>query len=778
MYLFQAARLKYMELVKELIILIAKFLIFIGDIVLILFGIIWKPFEFILNKFKSFKFTKKRIKEKEIYSSSKKAYIPSLKVLTSISFPVIKKPHFSKPKIPKLSLPHMKIRHTKRGRKRTHPLFVPRSMKFKYLFVGVTFSFLFLFLPLFTYSFIQSLPNPKTLAYQETSQTTKIYDRNKVLLYQIYANQNRTNVPLEKIPTHFQKATIAIEDKNFYKTQGIDLQAIVRSAVADVSGKPLQGGSTITQQLIKTKLLTPERTIERKIKEVVLAVWAEQIYSKEEILEMYFNQVPYGGTAWGAEAAAQTYFGKSVNQLSLAESAFLAGLPQAPTTYSPYGNTPNLWKNRQKDVLERMVDLKFITKSEANNALNEKLVFKPNQNNIKAPHFVMYIKDLLIQKYGLPIVERGGLTVVTSLDIKTQNMAQNIVTTEVENSGNLNFSNAGALVTNPKNGDILAMVGGKDFYDPNGGNFNVTTALRQPGSTIKVVTYSAALLKGLTASSTIQDTPVAFTAPGAPTYAPVNYDGKFHGTVTLRNALANSINIPAVKLLNQVGVENMMSLAKKMGINSWTNENNYGLALTLGAAETKMTEMATVYGTLANNGKRVELNPIIKITNYQGEILEEKNEIIEKNALPAEVAFIISNILADNKARAMEFGLNSPLNIPKHTVSVKTGTTDNKRDNWTIGYTPSILTAVWVGNNDNSPMNPRLASGITGAAPVWNKIMSNLLNQSKANDETFIKPINVVSKSCGGNIEYFIKGTENNIFCKPISLNEQKPKNP
>ena len=322
MYLFQAARLKFMELVKKLIILIAKFLIFIGDIVLIIFGLIWKPIEFILNKFKNFKFTKKRIKEKEIYSSSKKAHIPSLNVFTKISLPVFKKPHFDKPKIPKLSIPHVKIRHTKRGRKRTHPLFVPRSMKFKYLFTGITFSFLFLFLPLFTYSFMQSLPNPKTLANQETSQTTKIYDRNKILLYQIYANQNRTNVPLSKIPKHFQEATIAIEDKNFYRTQGVDLQAIARSAIADISGKPLQGGSTITQQLIKTRLLTPERTFERKIKEVILAVWAEQIYTKDQILEMYFNQVPYGGTAWGAEAAAQTYFGKSVENLDLAQSLF------------------------------------------------------------------------------------------------------------------------------------------------------------------------------------------------------------------------------------------------------------------------------------------------------------------------------------------------------------------------------------------------------------------------------------------------------------------------
>jgi 1A family penicillin-binding protein len=800
-----------MKQVKNLVIFIAKILILIGDIVLFLFGLIWKPIKYFFSFIGSLKNRKSRAVEKEIFSSESKTphfsinqfkanlkskirfpklqkpLMPVLKKpkieLVKPNVPVIKKPSFRKPGLPKLSFPHLSLPHVhfrrvKRGRKRTHPLLVPRSIKFKYLFAGITFSFLFLFLPLFTYMFVKSLPNPQSLVYQETAQTTKIYDRNKVLLYQIYANQNRTNVPLSKIPKHFQEATIAIEDKNFYKTQGIDILAIARSAIADISGKPLQGGSTITQQLIKTRLLTPDRTFERKIKEIVLAIWAEQIYSKGQILEMYFNQVPYGGTAWGAEAAAQTYFGKSVQNLNLAESAFLAGLPQAPSTYSPYGNNPNLWKNRQKDVLKRMVDLKFITRDEAKNAEGEKLVFKPNQNNIKAPHFVMYIKELLIEKYGLPIVERGGLTVITSLDMKTQDMAQKIITAEVENSGHLNFSNAGALVTNPKNGDVLAMVGGKDYFDPNGGNYNVTTALRQPGSTIKVITYSAALLNGLTASSTIQDTPVSFTAPGAPTYSPVNYDGKFHGSVTLRTALANSINIPAVKTLNQVGIGNMMDLAKRMGINSWGQPENYGLALTLGAAETKMTEMATVYGSLANGGKKVDLNPILKITNYQGEVLEEKNEIKEKNALPQEVAFIISNILSDNNARAMEFGLNSPLNIPKHTVSVKTGTTDNKRDNWTIGYTPNVLTAVWVGNNDNTPMNPVLASGITGAAPIWNKIMINLLSKSTRKDEVYAVPANIVSKPCGGNNEYFIKGTENKNFCRPISLNEQKLNNP
>lgn len=820
-----------MEILKSLIIFVAKILIFIGDVTIFVISFPWKIFKFINDKLTHLPI-QNIVVEKEIFNQNslenrnKNTFLKtllkipqfsiSIPKLPALNFPNIKIPKLSIPKIklprlvlpklqlpvlklpgikissisipklafpklkfphfylPKLKTPDLKLRHRKRGRPRI-PVALPFRTRFKYAFIGTLFSFMFIFLPIITIIFIRNLPNPAELSHQEIAQTTKIYDRNKILLYQIYANQNRTNVLLSEIPDNFKNATIAIEDKNFYSTPGFDILAIIRSAYADLSGKPLQGGSTITQQLVKSRLLTPERTIERKVKEIILSVWVEQIYTKEEILEMYFNQVPYGGTAWGAEAATQTYFGKKVKDLTLAESAFLAGLPQAPTTYSPYGENPNLWKNRQKDVLERMADLKFITKDDAKKAEKEKIAFKPNQNNIKAPHFVMYVKDLLVQRYGLPVVERGGLTVITSLDLKTQDMAQKIITDEVERAGYLNFTNAGGLVTNPTNGDILAMVGGKDYYDPNGGNFNVTTALRQPGSTIKVVTYSAALLNGYTSTTSIQDTPVSFASPGAPPYSPVNYDGRFHGNVTLRNALGNSINIPAVKTLNQIGVATMVDLGKKMGITTWSEPKNYGLAITLGAAEAKMTDMATVYGSLANKGKRVELNPILKITNYQGSVLEEKNEIKEKKALPPEIAFIISDILADNGARAMEFGLNSPLNIPKHRVSVKTGTTDNKRDNWTIGYTPKILTAVWVGNNDNAPMNPLLASGITGAAPIWNKIMNNLLSKMNTKDEIYSPPANIVAKPCGGKNEYFIKGTENRGSCRPISLNEQKP---
>lgn len=636
-------------------------------------------------------------------------------------------------------------------------------IKVRYLLAGFVLSSIFVFLPLLILIFIQDLPSPRTLVLQDSALTTKIYDRNGTILYQIFANQNRTFVRLSEIPKTLQQATISIEDKDFYKNPGFEIQAIVRSAIANLSGKPIQGGSTITQQLIKSELLTPQVSIGRKIKEIILAFWAEKIYTKNQILEMYLNEIPYGGSAWGIEAASQTYFGKHAKDLDLSESSFLAGLPNAPTDYSPYGENPDLWKKRQEEVLSKMQEQGYISKDEKESAEKKELTFLPRQNSIHAPHFVMYVKDLLIKKYGLAMVERGGLIVRTTLDLKIQENAEKIVKDKVEQAGYLNLTNGASLITNPKNGDILAMIGSKDYDDPNGGNYNVTTALRQPGSSIKVITYTNALLKGFTAATSIQDAPITFASvDGGPSYSPVNYDGRFHGTLTLRQALANSINIPAVKLLNAQGVPSMVDLAKKMGITTWGDSDRYGLSITLGAAEVKMTEMATVYGTLANNGEKIELNPILEIKDSKGDTIEKKQTDGRKIIDPG-VAFIISDILSDNNARAMEFGTNSPLTIENQTVSVKTGTSDNKRDNWTIGYTPSYVVAVWVGNNDNSPMDPTLASGITGAAPIWHDIMVNLLTGKSSEKEPM--PTNIITKSCFGKTEYFIKGTEDFVNC-------------
>lgn len=636
--------------------------------------------------------------------------------------------------------------------------------KFKYFVFGFLFCFIFIFIPFSIYAFLNTLPNPKQLSEREIPQTTKIYDKNGILLYQIYANENRTLVPLSSVPKNLINATIAIEDKDFYKNPGFDVNAIARAFVADVTGKPIQGGSTITQQLIKSTLLTPEVSIKRKIKEIVLAFWAERIYSKNQILEMYFNQVPYGGTAWGIEAASETYFGKDVKDLDLAQSAFLAGMPQAPSTYSPYGQNPNLWKLRQKEVLDKMVSLKYITQADESQAVDEELSFLPPQTPIYAPHFVLYVKDLLVKKYGLPFVEKGGLNVITSLDLNLQNKVQDIVTSEVNNDAYLNLTNGAALVTNPKNGDILAMVGSKDYNDPNGGNVNLTTSLRQPGSSIKLVTYTAAMSNGFNAATILDDTPVTYNVAGSPPYSPQNYDGGFHGKVPLRIAFANSFNVPAVKTLNKIGISTMVDYAKKMGISSWGDPKNYGLSLTLGAAEVKMTDMAVVYGVVANLGNKVQLDPILKITDYNQNVVYQKQEELPLQIVDPGVAYIISNILADNNARSWEFGSSSPLNIPGHVVSVKTGTTDSKRDNWTIGFTPNNLVAVWVGNNDNTPMSQNLASGITGAAPIWNKIMSALLQNVNEVRETM--PSNVVVKTCYGKPEYFVRGNDS---CGPLA---------
>lgn len=638
----------------------------------------------------------------------------------------------------------------------------PIGFKLRYFAFGVFFSFCFLFLPLAGYLIFRLLPDPGILSQQQFPQTTKIYDRNHKLLYQFYANQNRTLVKLHDIPLSLREATIAIEDKSFYQNPGFDVVAIARALIADVQHKNLQGGSTITQQLIKSTLLTSERTINRKVEELVLAFWAERLYSKDKILEMYLNVVPYGGTAWGVQTASQTYFGKDVKDLDLAESAFLAGMPQAPSYYSPFGTQPDAWKARQKDVLDHMKELGYIDAQQEKQALIEKLVFQSQPTPLLTPHFVMYIKDLLVQKYGLPVVEKGGLSVTTSIDLPTQEMTQKVVSDEISHDSYLNISNGAAVVTNPQNGDILAMVGSIDYNNPQFGAVNLATSLRQPGSSIKVVTYAAALSHGFTAATLLDDTPVSYTSAWE-TYTPVNYDGRFHGRLPLRMALANSLNIPAVKTLNTIGIPTFISQGRSMGLSHLKDADNYGLSITLGATEVTMLDMAKVYGTLANNGNRVDLNPILEIKDYQGNILEQKAIVTQNPVLDPGVAFILSNILSDNSARSMEFGSNSPLYLPGHTVAVKTGTTDNKRDNWTDGYTKDKVVIVWVGNNDNTPMSQNLASGITGAAPIWNKIMNNLLQGKK--DEPFTRPDDIITKPCGGKIEYFLKGTENAAQC-------------
>lgn len=621
------------------------------------------------------------------------------------------------------------------------------------------------------------LPSPQKLSSNEFPVSTKILDRHGQLLYEIYAEQNRTPIHLADLPDYIKQATIAIEDKNFYQHHGFAWEGITRAVLNIIFKKNLQGGSTITQQLIKTTLLTPDRTLKRKLREAILSLAAEIRYSKEEILEMYLNHIPYGGTSYGIEQAAQTYFGKSAKDLNLAEAALLAGLPQAPTRYSPFGANPKLAQDRQRQVLNRMVQDNYISPEQLDQAVNSPLTYAPQTQNIKAPHFSLYIKELLVDKYGEPLVEKGGLRVTTSLDLNLQEYAESAIASETAKLQKANVSNAAALVTIPRTGEILAMVGSKNYFDDTiDGNVNITTRLRQPGSSIKPINYAVSLLKGFNPATMLLDVPVCFTVSGQRAYCPKNYDNTFHGAVQMRFALGNSFNIPAVKMLAANSVESMVATASAMGITTFQDSRNYGLSLTLGGGEVKMVDMAVAFGVFANAGLKIDLTPILKIETYTGELLEQidlDHQLpVGEKVLPPEVTYLISHILLDNNARSQAFGSNSQLVIPGHAVSVKTGTTDDLRDNWTIGFTPSFLVAAWTGNNDNSPMSPWLVSGVSGAAPIWHQIMTKTLeNQS---DEWPKKPENIVglqvcslsgfrpnpSNPCETRFEYFIKGQE------------------
>jgi len=624
----------------------------------------------------------------------------------------------------------------------------------------------------------RDLPTPGKLVNSDLGQSTRIYDRNGILLYSVYQNQNRTYVQLSDIPKNVQQATIAIEDRNFYQNQGFSLTGYLRAFKNIVTLQGISGGSTITQQLVKNVLLSSERTLPRKIKELILSVQVDKKYTKDQILEMYLNDVGYGGANIGVEAAAESYFGKKVKDLDLAESAFLAGLPQSPTAYSPFSGK-KYYIGRTAEVLDAMKSLNEITDKQDTAALAEikNEQFSEKDRNIKAPHFVMYVKQLLAKQFGEELVNNGALQVTTSLDYDIEKNAETIVHDEIGKLKGYNVGNGAAVVSNPRTGEILAMVGSTDYFDTkNDGNFNTALAMRQPGSSMKPVMYSVALEKGYTPATMIMDVKTDFPSgdPTNPTYTPVNYDGKYHGPVQMRFALGNSLNIPAVKMLARVGVKDVMQKAYDMGIDNWqpTDENvkNVGLSLVLGGRETTLLSEVTAYGAFANGGIRQDPVAILKVTDTKGNTLYEYKKSEGRRVLEQEVSFLISHILLDNVARTMEFGPNSYLVVPGRTVSVKTGTTDQKRDNWTFGYTPSYVVGVWVGNNDNSVMNQAIASGVTGASPIWNRIMTYVLKGK--GDEPPVKPDNVVATTVdalsGGlpkdgnptRSEYFIKGTE------------------
>lgn len=595
----------------------------------------------------------------------------------------------------------------------------------------------------------RDLPDPDNIVRRD-GFSSKIFDRNGELLYDLFSDQNRVPVTIDQVPEYLKLATISIEDKDFYTHGGFDPKGLVRAAFVTTFSGRKQGGSTLTQQLVKNALLTSERRLSRKIREFVLAVQIERLFNKDQILQMYLNEVPYGGTAWGVAAASETYFKKPVSDLNLIESAILAGLPQRPSVYSPFSSTPTAFMDRTKHVLRRMREDGHITSDQEQEALSQltEVKFASASSTIKAPHFVFYVIDQLEEMYGKSLVEQGGLQVVTSLDLSLHNKAQEIVTEEIEKVANLGIGNGAAMVMDSHTGEILSMVGSKNYFDNDqDGQVNVTTSLRQPGSAIKPVTYAAALSQGFTPASVIMDVRTEFPGgQGNPPYVPVNYDGNYRGPVSLRNSLGASLNVPAVKLLAKVGVKDMLGLAYDMGLSSLepTAENlsRFGLAVTLGGGEVRLLELTTAYSSFSNGGTKVEPVAILKVTDRNKNILFENRPVEGRRVLDEKVAFLMNDILSDNNARLMTFGANSLLNMGGRPVAVKTGTTNDRRDNWTIGWSDSTIVGVWVGNNDNSPMKA-VASGVSGASPIWRKIMLTGLEERPA--RAFEKPNGVDS---------------------------------
>lgn len=577
-----------------------------------------------------------------------------------------------------------------------------------------------------------SIPDAGDFSSREVVESTKIFDSTgKTLLYEIYNEEKRTIIPFEDIPRYVKNSTIAIEDSHFYSHRGISLFSIVRAFITDLMrGQVLvQGGSTITQQLVKNTLLTSEKTITRKLKEAVLALNIERVYAKDEILHMYLNEIPYGSNAYGIEAAAQTFFGKNARDLTLAEAAYLASLPKAPSYFSPYGNHTDELVVRKNIVLMRMEELNFISATEASAAHEEQVEFlPPSTQGIRAPHFVMYVIDLLTKEFGEEYIKNNGLNVYTTLDMNMQKNAEEVVVKYADEiDKNFNAGNTGLVALDPRTGGILAMVGSRDYFNKEReGNFNVTIARRQPGSAFKPLVYAAAFEKGYTPETVVFDVPTEFAVPGAESYQPQNYDTIFRGPIILREALAQSINIPAVKVLYLTGISNALDMARRTGITTLAGPNQYGLTLVLGGGEVQLLELVSAYGVFAHDGTRNETNAIVRVEKATGDVVWEYKPQ-SKQVMDPTIARMVSDILSDNTARSPAFGSASALYFPGRSVAAKTGTTNDYRDAWIIGYTPSLVAGVWAGNNNNTPMEKRVAGFIV--APLWHDFMERVIHE-------------------------------------------------
>jgi 1A family penicillin-binding protein len=580
--------------------------------------------------------------------------------------------------------------------------------------------------------FAKDLPSPGKVNKRVIVESTKIYDRTgSHLLYEVHGEEKRTLISFEEMPDTAKYATIVLEDQDFYSHHGIKFSSIVRAALKDILKKGVaQGGSTITQQFIKNSILSPERTFTRKIKEVILAIEIEQKFSKDEILGMYLNEIPYGSNAYGIEAAAQTFFGKHTKELTLDEAALLAALPKAPTYYSPYGSRLDELKRRQEYAIQRMADLGYISQEQAEAAKESDVIHKivPYREKIDAPHFVMYVKEYLESKYGQQIVEQSGLKVYTTLDWEKQQIGEKAVKEGADkNLKSWNAENAALVALDPKTGQILAMVGSKDYFDQSiDGQVNVAIRDRQPGSSFKPYVYLTAFKEGYTPETMLFDVETNFGTEPGKDYKPQDYDGKFRGPVKMKEALGMSLNIPAVETLYLAGVKDAIGMAKSLGITGLNQPERYGLSLVLGGGEVKLVDHVSAFGTLATGGIRHPKTAILRIEDNQGKVLEEFKQNPGEKVVDEKYVGMLDHILSTNDYRAPVFGPNSPLRFDDRPVAAKTGTTNEFRDGWTVGYTPSLVVGVWAGNNDNSPMRAG-ADGVMIAAPIWRSFLDKTL---------------------------------------------------
>lgn len=592
--------------------------------------------------------------------------------------------------------------------------------------------------------FAKDLPTPGKIANRKATESTKLYDRTgKILLYET-GDEKRTIVTTDQLPQNLKEATVAVEDANFYRNHGFETRSIVRSVFNKLTGKTanIQGTSTITQQYVKNALLTSDRSITRKIKELILSIELEFMYKKEDILTMYLNEIPYGNSTAGAEAAAKMYYGKPAKDLTLAQAATLAAIPQAPTYFSPYGTHTDKLINRRNYVLDRMVTTGKISKEDAENAKKEDTItlgqaLKPRKDAILAPHFAMYVLERVAQQFGEDKVQKEGLKIITTLDYEKQKAAEESVASGVKKINQYGASNAGLVATDPKTGQILAMVGSIDYFNTEiDGNVNITDSLRQPGSSFKPFTYATAFKRPeFSPSRILFDYQTDFGGG----YVPKNYDGSFRGPLTMRQCLDNSLNIPAVKTMSLVGMDNVIKTAQDMGISSLNQRDRYGLSLALGVAEVKPVEMAGAFGVFANGGLKQDVRSVIKITDAKGKVHYDfdQKKPTGQQVLDPQVAYEMAHVLSDNNARTMVFGARSQLYFPGRLVGAKTGTTSDNKDAWTVGFTPSISVAVWVGNNNGKIMKGG-ADGSVVAAPMFHTFIEKALAGTPA--EEFTKP--------------------------------------